>query len=159
MATEIERKFLVQPRDWAALGTGKPYRQGYLSTATNAVVRVRLAGEQGYLTIKGRPQGGEGISRSEFEYPIPAADAHALLALCPQPLIEKTRYHIPHGGHVWEVDVFHGLNDGLVIAEIELGAEDEAFARPDWLGEEVSHDGRYSNAALSEQPYIHWRRY
>lgn len=153
MATEIERKFLVQPRDWASMGVGKAYKQGYLSSADNAIVRVRLAGEQGFLTIKGRT---EGISRSEFEYPIPRADAEAMLALCPQPLIDKTRYRIPVGQHTWEVDVFHGLNDGLVVAEIELASEDEAFERPDWLAEEVTHDWRYTNASLARQPFSSW---
>ncbi len=153
MSTEIERKFLVHPRDWASMGAGTAYRQGYLSSTGNAIVRVRLAGEQGFLTIKGRTTG---ISREEFEYPIPAADANAMLAMCPPPLIDKTRYVIEHQGHTWEVDVFHGLNEGLTVAEIELASEHEPFERPDWLGDEVSHDPRYTNAALSKVPYTRW---
>ena len=152
MAVEIERKFLVAARDWATLGEGECYRQGYLARDP-VTVRIRVAGERGYLTLKGR---STGISRSEFEYGIPLEDAEALLALCTTPLIEKTRYRIPHGQHVWEVDVFDGDNAGLVVAEIELASEDEPFQRPDWLGEEVSGDYRYSNSALAVTPYRQW---
>lgn len=170
MKVEIERKFLVQPsrlpvslfQRWEKLS------QGYLSRVP--VVRVRwvelpegtegataggpgsekgrgpsLTHSKGYLTIKGQGL----IARNEFEYAIPAADAQALLAMCGHRL-EKTRYFWPAGKHVWEVDRFHGRLEGLWIAEIELGAEDEAFERPDWLGPEVTGDSRYANANLAE---------
>lgn len=153
MATEIERKFLLRDTGFLQNLSGERICQGYLSDAVDATVRVRLIGEQGFLTIKGRSQG---ISRSEFEYPIPAVDAEQLLAMCGAGRIDKIRYRIPHAGHIWEVDVFSGANQGLVLAEIELASEDEAFARPDWLGEEVSHDPRYFNSQLSRQPFSSW---
>jgi adenylate cyclase len=130
------------------------YRQGYVRTAGPATVRVRLAGERGYLTIKGPTTG---LTRSEFEYEIPRADAEALLdGLCEKPQIEKLRRRIPAGPHVWEVDEFLGDNAGLVVAEIELSREDEPFVRPAWLGEEVSADPRYRNSALAQRPYRSW---
>jgi CYTH domain-containing protein len=153
MAIEIERKFLLRDTGFLENLSGERICQGYLSDAVDATVRVRLIGEQGFLTIKGRSQG---ISRSEFEYPIPAADAEQLLLLCGAGRIDKIRYHITHGGHLWEVDVFSGANQGLVIAEIELASEQEAFARPDWLGEEVSHNPRYFNSQLSRHPFSTW---
>jgi adenylate cyclase len=154
MATEIERKFLVRGDAWKAQGTPERYRQGYLRTAGSATVRVRVAGERGFLTIKGPTRG---MTRSEFEYPIPLADARALLdSLCERPQIEKLRYRIPLGAHTWEVDEFLGDNAGLVVAEIELGSEDEPFDRPAWLGEEVTADPRYRNAALAQRPYRTW---
>lgn len=153
MGREIERKFLVKGDRWRALAPAVEYRQGYLRTE-GATVRVRLAGEQGFLTIKGPTQG---IGRAEFEYPIPAADARELLdTLCARPQIEKRRRRIPFGGHVWEVDEFLGENAGLVVAEVEVGDEAEAFEKPDWVGEEVSHDRRYANSALAERPYRTW---
>ena len=154
MATEIERKFLVRGDAWKAQGTSERTRQGYLRTAGSATVRVRVAGERGFLTIKGPTRG---MTRSEFEYPIPLADAQALLdTLCERPQIEKLRYRIPAGAHTWEVDEFLGDNAGLVVAEIELGSEDEPFDRPAWLGEEVSADPRYRNAALAQRPHRTW---
>lgn len=153
MATEIERKFLLRDTGFLQNLSGERICQGYLSDAVDATVRVRLIGDQGFLTIKGR---SHGISRSEFEYPIPAVDAEQLLAMCGASRIDKTRYRIPHGGHLWEVDVFSGANEGLVVAEIELAGEEEVFARPDWLGEEVSHDSRYFNSQLSRQPFSGW---
>ncbi len=153
MATEIERKFLLRDTGFLQGLPGERICQGYLSDAVDATVRVRLVGNQGFLTIKGR---SHGISRSEFEYPIPATDAEQLLAMCGASRIDKTRYRIPHGGHLWEVDVFSGANEGLVVAEIELASEEEVFARPDWLGEEVSHDSRYFNSQLSRQPFSGW---
>jgi len=152
MATEIERKFLLRDTGFLQGLPGERICQGYLSDAVDATVRVRLVGNQGFLTIKGR---SHGISRSEFEYPIPATDAEQL-AMCGASRIDKTRYRIPHGGHLWEVDVFSGANEGLVVAEIELASEEEVFARPDWLGEEVSHDSRYFNSQLSRQPFSGW---
>lgn len=153
MATEIERKFLLRDTGFLQGLPGERICQGYLSDAVDATVRVRLVGNQGFLTIKGR---SHGISRSEFEYPIPATDAEQLLAMCGASRIDKTRYRIPHGRHLWEVDVFSGANEGLVVAEIELASEEEVFARPDWLGEEVSHDSRYFNSQLSRQPFSGW---
>lgn len=155
MATEIERKFLTQANtDWAALAdSSQQLAQGYLSTNAQAVVRVRIAGEQAFLTIKGKT---EGISRAEFEYSVPVVEAKAMLALCQQPIIEKTRYLIPQGSLCWEVDVFAGANQGLVVAEIELVSEAQAFTRPDWLGEEVSGQLRYYNSNLIQQPFNSW---
>ncbi len=154
MGREIERKFLVRGDGYRALGAPERYRQGYVRTAGPATVRVRVAGERGYLTVKGPTQG---LTRSEFEYPIPRDDAEALLdTLCERPQIEKLRYRIPAGAHTWEVDEFLGDNAGLVVAEIELGAEDEPFARPAWLGEEVTADPRYRNSELARRPYRTW---
>ncbi len=155
MAREIERKFLVTDDGWRGLAPAVDYRQGYLP-ATGATVRVRIAGEQGFLTIKGPTQG---IGRAEFEYPIPVADARELLdTLCSRPQIEKRRHKIPVGRHVWEVDEFLGENAGLVVAEIEVSDESEPFEKPSWVGEEVSHDRRYANSSLAERPYKTWRR-
>ncbi|PKM21843.1 MAG: adenylate cyclase [Gammaproteobacteria bacterium HGW-Gammaproteobacteria-14] len=154
MATEIERKFLVRNSSFLTALSGQVLRQGYLSHSTQATVRVRIAGDQGFLTIKGQ---NNGISRAEFEYPIPLDDAEALLALCQSRRIDKTRYRIPVDQHLWEVDVFAGDNAGLIVAEIELGDETETFTRPDWLGNEVSDDPRYFNSQLSQHPYCQWR--
>lgn len=153
MATEIERKFLVRHTDMLADADGEYLSQGYLSHTPEAVVRVRIRGDQGFLTVKGITTGA---SRLEFEYPVPREDASQMLELCPEGRIEKTRYEIPLGKHVWEVDQFHGDNDGLIVAEIELAAEDEAFDKPDWLGEEVTGDARYYNSSLSQKPYKEW---
>jgi adenylate cyclase len=154
MAVEIERKFLVINDNWRAGAGGVLYRQGYLSTDPERTVRVRLEGDSGRLTIKGKSQG---ISRAEYEYPIPAGDAANLLEkLCQRPLIEKTRYRIAFAGHLWEVDEFHGENQGLLIAEIELASERAEFERPDWVGQEVSDDPRYFNASLVKNPFSRW---
>ncbi len=155
MGTEIERKFLVTDERWREGAEAAEYRQGYLASAAHCTVRVRVAGEEAWLTIKGAPQG---ISRQEFEYPLPRAEAEQLLRLCPDGIVSKTRHRLMHAGHCWEVDEFHGDNAGLVIAEIELPHADEAFEKPPWLGEEVSADGRYANAALSRHPYRLWRK-
>ena len=155
MGQEIERKFLVRGDDWRRLATGKTYRQGYLSTVKERTVRVRTIDDKGFLTIKGISRG---VSRSEFEYEIPAEEANELLDdLCERPLIEKRRYKIPAGRHTWEVDEFFGENDGLIVAEIELASESEAFERPSWIGEEVSSDPRYFNANLIRNPYKNWK--
>lgn len=154
MAKEIERKFLVAHQAWReSVNTIHVYRQGYLSYDSERTVRVRATEVTGYLTIKGIT---EGLTRDEFEYEIPLADALALLQLCERPAIEKKRYIVPNGAHVWEVDVFEGVNEGLVLAEIELGSEDEAFDKPNWLGNEVSGDRKYSNSALSLHPFKDW---
>lgn len=160
MALEIERKFLVLNDAWrAAADAGTPYRQGYLSRVTGpdavrSSVRVRTDGERAFLNIKSATLG---IRRQEYEYAIPLADAETMLAdLCVGAVVEKTRYHVVAGAHVWEIDVFAGANTGLIVAEIELGHEDEAFERPEWLGAEVSDDPRYYNVCLAERPYSRW---
>ena len=154
MGVEIERKFLLQGDAWRGLGQAVLLRQGYLSSARERVVRVRIEGEQAMLTIKGA---NVGASRGEWEYPIPLADAVELLdGLCEQPLIEKYRHRIEHAGMVWEVDEFLGANAGLVVAEIELASEDQPFDKPDWIGAEVSGDARYYNANLIRHPFSQW---
>lgn len=155
MSKEIERKFLVSGTGWKAGATGRRVRQGYLSSDQQRTVRVRAVGGRGWLTIKGPTVG---LARAEYEYEVPLADADAMLSdLCALPLIEKTRYEVCHGGHRWEIDEFHGANEGLVVAEIELASEDEAFERPPWLGEEVSDDPRYFNANLVRRPFSTWQ--
>lgn len=156
MAIEIERKFLVRTDRWHPdPAQGSRYRQGYLSIGPDLVVRVRTVEGQGYLTVKG---GTTGISRLEFEYPIPGADAETMLdRLCPAPLIDKTRYRVPFEGLTWEVDVFEGENAGLVLAEVELPAADTPVTPPPWVGEEVSEDPRYYNAYLARHPFKQWR--
>lgn len=152
---EIERKFLVVTTAFLDGLSGVRLRQGYLARGEYATVRVREGGGSAWLTIKGRSQG---ISRPELEYEMPVADACFCLAhLCGAGLIDKTRYSIAHAGKSWEVDVFHGDNEGLVVAEIELGREDEPFERPPWLGSEVSADRRYYNASLAMHPYSEWK--
>jgi adenylate cyclase len=154
MSIEIERKFLVRDERWRSLGQGVLLRQGYLSSHPDRIVRVRIEGDAAVMTIKGRTVGA---SRGEWEYPIPLDDARVFLdALCEKPIIEKTRYRIAHRGMVWEVDEFHGDNAGLVVAEIELTSEDQPFDKPDWIGEEVTHDPRYFNANLLRHPYCKW---
>ena len=153
MAIEIERKFLVRGDAWRQ---EKPLRfsQGYLNRDRERTVRVRLAGDTGFLTIKGATAG---VSRLEFEYSIPAADAQALLALADGPLVEKLRHIVMVGNTRWEVDEFLGDNAGLVVAEVELEHEEADFARPEWLGDEVSDDARYFNANLAAHPYKDWK--
>jgi adenylate cyclase len=156
MGQEIERKFRVTGTGYRDQGPGRRYRQGYLASDKARTVRVRVVGNQAWLTIKGPTTG---ITRSEFEYEIPGADGVTLLeSLGHQPIIDKTRYRIAHGDHVWEVDEFHGANQGLVVAEIELASEDEAFERPDWLGKEVSGDPRYFNSNLIAHPFGEWAK-
>ncbi len=153
MGIEIERKFLVKDDSWkTAAGKGQVCRQGYLCSGQGRTVRVRMIGENAFLTIKGPTRG---ISRTEFEYAIPVADAEAMLSLCGD-LVEKTRYLVPHAGMQWELDVFAGSNAGLVMAEIELDAEDRAVELPAWAGEEVSGDLRYYNSCLAQHPFSRW---
>lgn len=152
MGIEIERKFLVIGTAWRQ-GVGVRFSQGYLNRDKTRTVRVRLAGEQAFLTIKGI---SVGASRAEFEYEIPAADAGQLLKLSDGPIIEKIRRVIEVEGARWEVDEFLGENSGLVVAEIELQSEDQAFARPEWIGEEVTHDSRYFNSSLATLPFSRW---
>jgi len=154
MGVEIERKFLVQGDAWKTLGEPVFFRQGYLSSQKERTVRVRIEGDRAVITIKGK---SVGATRGEWEYPIPVQDAAELLdGLCEQPLIEKYRRKITNGAHVWEVDEFLGANAGLVVAEIELGAEDEAFDQPEWVADEVTDDARYYNSNLIKQPFSGW---
>jgi adenylate cyclase len=150
---EIERKFLVRGDGWRPGPAGVLQRQGYLSVE-DPTVRVRIEGERATLTVKGAQAG---LSRPEFEYEIPLADAGELLRLCPF-AVEKTRYVREFGGRRWEIDVFHGPNEGLVVAEIELEREDESFALPLWLGAEVSRDPRYRVSSLARNPFGGWLR-
>ncbi len=154
MGIEIERKFLVGGNGWkAAAGEGVRCKQGYLDSGQGTTVRVRIIGEQAFLTIKGATTG---ITRSEFEYEIPVPDADELLVLCGEAIVEKRRYFIQHVGMLWELDVFSGANAGLVMAEIELESERQPFALPEWVGEEVSSDPRYRNGHLARYPFTTW---
>jgi len=154
VAEEIERKFLVSGEAWRETAEGTRYRQGFLSTEPERTVRVRVAGPRGSITVKGK---NVGARRAEFEYEIPVADAERMLdTLCQRPLIEKIRYTLAVGPHTWEIDVFEGSNAGLVVAEIELSSEDEAFEKPEWVGDEVTDDPRYFNSNLVANPYGTW---
>jgi adenylate cyclase len=155
MPTEIERKFLVLSDAWrAAAGRHELFRQGYLSSGEGCSVRVRVGADGAWLGLKGRV---EGATRLEYEYPIPLGEAHEILdLLCVHGRVEKVRHWVPHEGHEWEVDEFLGANAGLVVAELELDAEDEPYARPEWLGPEVTHDVRYFNSQLARQPWCSW---
>ena len=156
MPTETERKFLVQ-HDKLRLppaSEGIAILQGYLHSREDLSIRVRMAGKQAFLTIKGK---SSGLSRPEFEYEITAADAEELLHLCGEK-VEKIRYKIPMDAFCWEVDVFGGANEGLILAEIELESEEQVFPRPDWLGDEVSFDSRYQNACLAKNPFTRWQQ-
>ncbi|HIJ82636.1 MAG: CYTH protein [Magnetococcales bacterium] len=154
MGIEIERRFLVQDDRWRHGASSTCLRQGFLSTDKDRVVRVRIVGEVGTLTIKGRTRDN---AKSEYEYVIPSHEALEMLnGLCLKPLIEKRRFRIVHAGMVWEVDEFEGENRGLVVAEIELEHVDQSFAKPPWLGTEVSADPRYFNSNLANHPYCRW---
>lgn len=155
MATEIERKFLVTNDLWREhVISSSVLKQAYLSTRKEATVRVRIADDRAFLTIKSATVG---ISRAEFEYEIPLEEAEAMLQLRQGgAIIEKTRYRVNCGDHVWDLDIFHGENDGLKIAEVELESETEEFQLPEWVGAEVSHDHRYLNANLIEHPFCNW---
>lgn len=155
MPTETERKFLVKDDRYKAGAHGIYVSQGFLSLDKDRTVRVRLAGGEAFLTIKGE---SIGATRMEFEYGIPVEDAIFMLEkLCFKPLIQKTRYKVPYLGFTWEVDEFHGENTGLVVAEIELPSEDTPFEKPEWAGGEVTGDERYYNASLVERPFSRWR--
>ena len=158
MAQEIERKFLVKGAYKSLAFQSVRITQGYLNSAPERTVRVRVKGDRGFLTIKGRSS-VSGASRYEWEREIPVEEARALLELAEPGVIDKTRHLIRNtdGRHLWEVDEFYGDNEGLTVAEIELQAEDEAFDRPDWLGEEVTADRRYYNSMLAKNPYKHWQ--
>ncbi|MCX7167252.1 MAG: CYTH domain-containing protein [Rhodocyclales bacterium] len=154
MGKEIERKYLVNLDAWKPQDAGTHFKQGYLNAQKERVVRVRIEGTRAKLTIKGVTTG---VTRSEFEYDIPVDDAAILLDnLCEQPLIDKHRHKEIHGGKTWEIDVFHGLNQGLVVAEIELNSEDEKFEMPGWVIREVSSDARYYNSNLLKNPFTTW---
>jgi adenylate cyclase len=155
MAQEIERKFLVRGAFRDQVTRSTRIVQGYLSSVPERTVRVRIKGEKGFLTIKGVGN-ASGASRFEWEREIPTAEAEQLLALCEPGVIDKVRHLVPVGPHTFEVDEFHGDNDGLVVAEVELGAEDERFERPAWLGDEVTGDTRYYNSMLMKHPYTTW---
>jgi adenylate cyclase len=156
MPSEIERKFLVNLDQIPLPSNGIEIKQGYLPLSENVktAVRVRVKGEEAFLTIKGE---NKGATRQEFEYTIPVSEALELLEeLCHKPLIEKTRYEISVDKHIWEIDIFHGDNKGLVVAEIELAAENDQFECPNWLTEEVTDDPRYYNSNLLQEPYKNW---
>ncbi len=156
MSQEIERKFLVK-------GDFKPYitkseeiKQAYLCTLPGKTVRIRTKGNKAFITIKGKSS-NDGLSRYEWEKEIPVNEAKELFLLCDSSMIDKTRHLIPHDKHVFELDIFYGVNDGLVIAEVELSSEDEVFTKPDWLGQEVTGDKKYYNASLIKNPYKNWK--
>lgn len=154
MNLEIERKFLVKNGDWRSGAAGAHIRQGYLFATDDLAVRVRQMDGTCYLTIKADQ---ESLTRAEFEYEIPAEDANEMLArLCAANPIEKTRYLVQHEGQTWEVDEFHGSNEGLILAEIELTSPGQSFALPDWIGPEVTDDVRFYNANLYEEPFQSW---
>ena len=154
MGKEIERKFLVKDNAWRELAAGTKYRQGYLNSAKERVVRVRTIDGKGYLTIKGITSGA---TRAEYEYEIPVAEAEAMLdELCEKPLIEKNRYKIDYGKLIWEVDEFFGENQGLIVAEVELESEDQDYEKPGWIGDEVTGDPKYFNSNLIINPYLKW---
>ncbi len=155
MALEIERKFLVRGEFKEFATQSSRVVQGYLNSAPERTVRVRVSGDKAFITIKGL--GTEsGLSRYEWERSIPVEEAMELLEFCEPGIIDKVRYLIPFEGHMYEVDEFHGDNEGLILAEIELESEDAVFARPEWLGEEVTGDTRYYNSILLKNPYRNW---
>jgi adenylate cyclase len=155
MALEREKKFLVRGRGWGEAGAGLLYRQGYFRRDASCVVRVRLAGERGFLAVKGPV---DGIARAEYEYEIPPQDALALLLeMADKPVIEKFRYRVPHAGLIWEVDEFLGENLGLVMAEVELEREEQPLAKPAWVGLEVTGLERYYNSSLVDYPFSRWK--
>ncbi len=154
MALEIERKFLVKDDSWKFLAKGVSYKQGYLFASKEKSVRIRIAGDKGFVTIKGSRLG---IVRDEFEYEIPCADAIELLNnYCTNGLVEKNRYKILYKEKIWEVDEFLGKNKGLIIAEIELNDASEIFEKPIWVGEDVSHEPKYYNSNLVSHPFCEW---
>ena len=154
MGKEIERKFLVKDDTFKTLTQGTSYRQGYLNSQKERVVRVRTIAEKGFLTVKGITTGA---TRVEYEYEIPLKDAEAMLdELCEKPLIEKNRYKIKQGNFIWEVDEFFGENQGLICAEVELESEAQSYDKPEWIGAEVTGDPKYFNSNLIQNPYKNW---
>ena len=155
MAQEIERKFLVCGEFMAEVTESAEIVQGYLSRTPDHTIRIRIMGNRGYITVKGNP-GKSGIERYEWEKEISVEDAKELLMLCEPFPVHKTRYKVPSGGHIFEVDVFHGENEGLIVAELELKERDEKYEKPEWLGVEVTGDPRYYNSNLSVRPFRGW---
>ncbi len=156
MAQEIERKFLVKSDDFKKVASKETrITQGYLSSVPERTVRVRVKGKSGYITIKGIGS-ASGASRYEWEREIPVSDVEELLKICEPGVIDKTRYEVKSGEHTFEVDVFYGENQGLIVAEVELISEDQEFIRPDWIGEEVTGDSKYYNSMLMKHPYTKW---
>jgi adenylate cyclase len=155
MGIEIEKKFLLKDNSWKIGATGTRYRQGYLSGEKGRTVRVRTVGSIGFLTVKGPTDHGV---RLEYEYEIPEKDVLEMLErLCITPIIEKTRYKVEFSGFIWDIDVFSGDNEGLIVAEIELDSSDQEFDVPPWIGQEVTDDPRYFNSNLSRHPYKLWK--
>lgn len=156
MGLEIERKFLVKPDFWQAAASHEQQymRQAYICDDESKTIRVRTAGDKAYLTIKGRARG---ISRQEFEYPIPVAEGNELINTLATATVEKIRHYVYYEQKLWEVDEFKGLNEGLWVAELELASETETFALPPWAGAEVTHDRRYLNSQLVKHPYAQWK--
>lgn len=155
MGTEIEKKYLIVSDDWRKHADAGIYMvQGYMSSNEKSSVRVRINGDSANLNIKSKTIG---IQRSEYDYAIPVDEAKEILeTLCDKPFIEKTRFLVMHEGHEWEIDVFAGDNDGLIVAELELDSVDEEFALPDWIGDDVSNDPRYYNVCLVTHPFKDW---
>lgn len=157
MKLEIERKFLLKNDTWKNKAShGILYKQAYLISNPERSVRIRRAGDRAFITIKGTTTTGG--SKPEYEYEIPVSDTDVLFTLCQEGSIEKTRYEVSIGKHIWEIDVFGGLNEGLVVAEIELDSVDEKFEIPEWVGEEVTEDKRYINSRLIENPFTTWKK-
>lgn len=154
MGIEIERRFLVIDDSWKEDATGTAYRQGYLAFQDDGVLRIRIAGETAFLTVKVLK---DTMSALEYEYEIPVHDAHEMLTeLCDRPPVEKVRYRIPYEGMIWEVDVFLGDNEGLLIAEVELDNKEQSIVLPPWIGKELTGDKRYLNASLYNYPFKNW---
>lgn len=157
MPKEIERKFLVRDTSFRQEAYQKSHiRQGYICSAHGRTVRVRMRDEKAYLTIKG-PSDASGVSRNEWEYEIPLRDAEEMMSLCEPGRIDKERYLVKGGKHIFEVDEFHGENEGLIVAEVELSAPNEPYERPAFLGEEVTGDVKYYNSYLTKNPYRNWK--
>jgi len=155
MPIEIERKYLLRNDDWRLnANQGAQYKQGYITGSELASVRIRTEGEHAFINIKSATLG---VTRQEYEYPVPWGEALEILSsLCAKPLIKKTRYIVRDNGNEWEVDVFGGENEGLIVAEIELQSEEQSFELPGWCGREVSDDPRYYNVNLAKHPYSKW---
>ena len=155
MALEIERKFLLKNDNWKALVKEEfLIKQGYLNSAKERTVRIRTYGDKGIITIKGKTKN---LTRKEFEYAIPLTEALQMLEIAEKPIIEKTRFIVINNGNTWEIDVFEGMNNGLLVAEIELESENEKFEIPEWIGQEVSTDPKYYNACLIKHPFTEWK--
>ena len=155
MLQEIERKFRIQNPSFLDGMVGVKIAQGYLSADPERAVRIRIKGDQGFITVKGKSN-ASGTTRFEWEKEIDSNEAQALLDLCIPNIISKTRCEVEHDSNTWEIDVFHGANEGLLIAEIELTDEHQEFSKPDWLGEEITGDPRYYNSYISQNPFSTW---